>query len=162
ITLSALAPRPGARLWDVGAGSGSIAIEWLSCHPACLAIAIERDAARCERIRKNARALGVPQLEVMQGSAPAALTGLAPPDAIFIGGGVSAPGLLEQCWNSLRTRGRLVANAVSLAGEARLISAHAELGGQLRRLCIESAAPLGTMTSWRPALPVVQWRGQKP
>ncbi|HKO91739.1 MAG TPA: precorrin-6y C5,15-methyltransferase (decarboxylating) subunit CbiE, partial [Polyangiaceae bacterium] len=141
LTLSALQPRPGARLWDVGAGAGSIAIEWLLSHPACSAIAIERDAVRCERIRRNARALGVPGLELVQGSAPEALATLARPDAIFIGGGASR-GVLDACWGALAPGGRLVVNAVSLETEALLLGAHAEHGGELRRLAIESAAAL--------------------
>lgn len=162
ITLSALQPRPGARLWDVGAGAGSIGIEWLLSHRSCEAIAIERDAARCERIRRNAEALGVPHLSIVEGHAPDALEGLAPPDVIFVGGGVSDPSLIERCWSALGSRGRLVINAVSLEGEAQLLAEYAARGGELLRLSIESAAPLGTMTAWRPSLPVTQWRIQKP
>jgi precorrin-6B C5,15-methyltransferase / cobalt-precorrin-6B C5,C15-methyltransferase len=162
ITLSALQPRPGARLWDVGAGSGSIGIEWLLSHPSCEAIAIERDAARCERIKRNAEALGVPQLSVVEGHAPDALDGLEPPDTIFIGGGVAHPELIERCWNALESRGRMVVNAVSLESEAQLLAEYAARGGELHRLSLESAAPLGTMTAWRPSLPVTQWRIQKP
>jgi precorrin-6Y C5,15-methyltransferase (decarboxylating) len=162
ITLSALRPRAGARLWDVGAGAGSVAIEWLLAHPACRANAIEREPARCERISRNARALGTPNLEVVQGSAPEALSGLPPPDAVFIGGGASEPGLIEQCWVALAPGGRLVVNAVSLETEARLLAAYAEHGGELRRVCIESAVELGSMSAFRPALPVVQWRIDKP
>jgi precorrin-6Y C5,15-methyltransferase (decarboxylating) len=162
VTLSALAPRPGGRLWDVGAGSGSIAIEWLLSHPACQAIAIERDAARCERIKRNARALGAPNLEVAHGSAPLALAELPSPDAVFIGGGSSDPSVVAHCWRALARGGRLVANAVSLEAEAVLLAVYREHGGELRRLSIESAAPLGNMTGWRPALPVMQWRVHKP
>lgn len=162
ITLSALQPRPGARLWDVGAGAGSIGIEWLLSHPSCEAIAIEREPARCERIRRNAEALGVPQLAIVEGHAPDALEGLAPPDVIFVGGGVSDPSLLERCWSALGSRGRLVVNAVSLESEAQLLAEYAARGGELHRLSVESAAPLGTMTAWRPSLPVTQWRIQKP
>ncbi|MEO8178735.1 MAG: precorrin-6y C5,15-methyltransferase (decarboxylating) subunit CbiE [Deltaproteobacteria bacterium] len=161
VTLSALRPRPGARLWDVGAGSGSIGIEWLLSHPACLAIAIEQDPARCERIRRNAHALGVPQLELVEGLAPDVLAGLEPPDAVFIGGGAANPDVFEACWGALSRAGWLVVNAVSLETEAQLLAAHAAYGGELRRLSIETAAPLGTMTGWRPALPVMQWRIQK-
>jgi len=160
LTLSALQPRPGARLWDVGAGAGSIAIEWLLSHRACSAIAVERDAERCERIRRNAKRLGTPALELAHGAAPEALAGLARPDAIFIGGGAN-PSVLDVCWNALLPGGRLVVNAVALETEALLLRAYAERGGELRRLSIESAAPLGTLTGWRPALPVVQWRIDK-
>ncbi len=162
VTLSALSPRPGARLWDVGAGAGSIAIEWLLCHPSCQAIAIERDATRCERIRKNARTLGVPALRVVEAAAPAGLAGLPVPDAVFVGGGAGDPALLEQCWAALPTGGRLVINAVSLETEACLLGAYAKRGGELRRIAIESAVPLGKLHGWRPAMPVVQWRITKP
>ena len=161
VTLSALRPRPGARLWDVGAGSGSIGIEWLLSHPACQAIAIESEPARCDRIRRNADALGVPQLEVVQGLAPGVLGPLASPDAVFIGGGAADEDVLELCWSALSPGGRLVVNAVALETESKLLAAHAARGGELRRLAIETAAPLGTMTAWRPALPVMQWRIQK-
>jgi precorrin-6Y C5,15-methyltransferase (decarboxylating) len=162
VTLSALRPRPGARLWDVGAGSGSIAIEWLLSHPACRATAIEKDPARCARILRNARALGVPELDVVQGSAPEALADLPAPDAVFIGGGASHDALLDHCYLALSRGGRLVVNAVALETEARLLAAYAKHGGELRRLSIETALPLGSMTGWRPAMPVVQWRIQKP
>ena len=162
ITLSALMPRPGARLWDVGAGSGSIGIEWMLAHPACRAHAIECDAERCARIRRNARNLGVPQLEVHQGRAPEALSGLPPPDAVFIGGGASEPGVLDACWAALPRGGRLVVNAVAIETQALLLDAHRRLGGELCRVSIESAAPLGEMTCLRPAIAVLEWRVDKP
>lgn len=161
VTLSALGPRPGATLWDVGAGSGSIGIEWMLAHPACQAIAIERDAVRCARIARNARQLGVPRLTIVEGSAPAALDGLATPDAVFIGGGASDPALLDICYDALPRGGRLVVNAVALETQARLLDSHARRGGELCRIAIETAAPLGTMTTFRPALAVVQWRIEK-
>jgi precorrin-6B C5,15-methyltransferase / cobalt-precorrin-6B C5,C15-methyltransferase len=162
ITLSALQPRAGARLWDVGAGSGSICIEWLLSHPANHAIAIERDAARCARIRKNASSLGALGLEVVHSSAPEGLARLASPDAVFIGGGATHPDMIDTCYAALLRGGRLVANAVSLETEARLLAAYAELGGELRRISIETAVPLGSMTCFRPALPITQWRITKP
>jgi precorrin-6Y C5,15-methyltransferase (decarboxylating) len=122
VTLSALAPRPGACLWDIGAGAGSIAIEWLLSHPSCRAVAVEQDAARCERIRNNARTLGVPALQVVEARAPQALAELPEPDAVFIGGGANDPSVFEHCYRALRPRGRLVINAVSLATEARLLA----------------------------------------
>jgi precorrin-6B C5,15-methyltransferase / cobalt-precorrin-6B C5,C15-methyltransferase len=161
VTLAALCPRPGALLWDVGAGSGSVAIEWLLTHRACRAIAVERDGERCERILRNARALGVPELELVRGVAPEALQGLAAPDAIFIGGGANT-GVIEACWRALATGGFLVVNAVSLETEALLLAVHAERGGTLRRLSIDNAAALGAKLAWRAALPVTQWRVQKP
>jgi len=162
ITLSALAPRTGARLWDIGAGAGSIAIEWLLADPSCTAVAVEADATRCERIRANATSLGAPTLTVVHATAPDGLLDLPRPDAIFIGGGASVPGVFERCWAALPAGGRLVINAVSLESEARLLGWYAAHGGELRRLSIESAAPLGTMTGWRPAMAVVQWRAWKP
>ncbi|HWO10690.1 MAG TPA: precorrin-6y C5,15-methyltransferase (decarboxylating) subunit CbiE [Polyangiaceae bacterium] len=158
VTLSALAPRAGERLWDIGAGSGSVGIEWMLAHPACRAIAIERDAARCARIASNARRLGVPALEVVHAAAPDALDGLPPPDAVFVGGGASEPGLLEAARRALPPGGRLVANAVALESQALLLEAYRQHGGELCRLAFESAAPLGGMTCFRPALAVLQWR----
>jgi precorrin-6Y C5,15-methyltransferase (decarboxylating) len=162
VTLSALAPRPGERLWDIGAGSGSIGIEWMLAHPACRAIAIERDPGRCARIAENARRLGVPRLSIVQAEAPAGLAGLAPPDAVFIGGGASDPALLEAALGALPGGGRLVVNAVALETQARLFDAHARHGGELCRLSFEAAAPLGGMTCLRPALAVLQWRFTQP
>jgi precorrin-6B C5,15-methyltransferase / cobalt-precorrin-6B C5,C15-methyltransferase len=161
ITLSALAPRAGELLWDVGAGAGSIAIEWALCHPANRALAIERDPARCERIGRNAERLGATAVEVVRGAAPEVLAGLPAPGAVFIGGGATDGDVIGRCWSSLASRGRLVLNAVSLETEALALAAHARHGGELRRIAIESASPLGTMTAWRPALPVVQWRASK-
>jgi precorrin-6B C5,15-methyltransferase / cobalt-precorrin-6B C5,C15-methyltransferase len=161
LTLSALAPFPGARLWDIGAGAGSIAIEWMLSHPACRANAVERDPVRCARILRNASALGVPTLELTQAVAPDGLAALPTPDAIFIGGGGAERALFERCWSALHSGGRLVINSVSLETEASLLSLHASHGGELRRFSIESAGKLGTMTGWRPAMPVVQWRIEK-
>jgi len=156
--LSALAPWPGALLWDVGAGSGSIAIEWLLSHPACHAYAIEHEPARAARIQRNSRALGVPQLSVVHARAPEGLTQLPTPDAIFIGGGASDPGVFEAAWHALPAGGRLVVNAVSLETEALLFRWYSAHGGELCRLAIEHAAPLGGMTGFRPARTVTQWR----
>jgi precorrin-6Y C5,15-methyltransferase (decarboxylating) len=162
VTLSSLAPRPGERLWDVGAGSGSVAIEWMLAHPALRAIAIESEPARAERIARNAASLGVPGLEIVEGRAPAALAGLPTPDAIFVGGGASEDGLIEAIVEALTPGGRLVANAVTLQSEAGLIERHSALGGELIRIAIARAEPLGGMTAFRPALPVTQWRWVKP
>jgi precorrin-6Y C5,15-methyltransferase (decarboxylating) len=162
LTLSALAPCPGELLWDVGAGAGSVAIEWMLGHAACRAIAIERLPARCERIRRNAHALGVPALQIVEAPAPRGLEDLPAPDAIFLGGGGADPALFAHCWHALRRGGRLVMNAVSLESEALLLARYAELGGELRRLSIEVAAPLGGVSGWRPAMPITQWRIEKP
>lgn len=158
ITLSALAARAGERLWDVGAGAGSIAIEWMLAHPACEAIAVEHDADRCARILRNAASLGTPGLRVVHARAPQGLADLPAPDAIFIGGGASDAALLAHCMTALRSGGRLVVNAVSLAGQAELLRNHAALGGELRRVIVESAAPLGAVVVLRPALAVLQLR----
>jgi precorrin-6Y C5,15-methyltransferase (decarboxylating) len=157
VTLAALRPGPNQLLWDVGAGSGSIAIEWLRAEPQARAVAVESRADRAARIRTNALRLGVPALEVREGTAPAALGGLERPDAVFVGGGLTAPGLLAACWDALRPGGRLVANAVTLEGEHALHAARAERGGTLLRLAVSYAEPLGGFEAWRPQLPLVQW-----
>lgn len=157
VTLSALAPRRGELLWDVGAGSGSIGIEWMLAHPSMRAIAIEANADRAARIRRNSAAFGVPGLEIVEGSAPVALHGLAPPDAIFLGGGGSDPGVLEATIEHLKAGGRLVANAVTLEMEAILLAAHARHGGNLIRIQVSRAAAVGAMQGWKPAMPVTQW-----
>jgi precorrin-6B C5,15-methyltransferase / cobalt-precorrin-6B C5,C15-methyltransferase len=161
ITLSALSPLRHELLWDVGAGAGSVAIEWMLADPSLAAIAIEARPDRAARIRRNAAALGVPDLEVIEGTAPAALQGLRHPDAIFIGGGVSDAGVIEQAVTALRPGGRLVVNAITLASEALLLTRHAALGGSLTRVAIARAEPVGGMTGWRPALPVTQWAWTK-
>jgi precorrin-6Y C5,15-methyltransferase (decarboxylating) len=163
VTLSSLAPRRGELLWDIGAGSGAVAIEWLLADPTFMrAIAIERRADRAARISRNASAFGVPDLKVVDGAAPAALHGLPPPDAVFIGGGVSEPGVIDAAARALRPGGRLVVNAVTLESEALLLARHAALGGELICIALSRAAPLGGKTGWRPALPVTQWLWQKP
>lgn len=161
-TLAALAPSPGELLWDVGGGSGSIAIEWLRAHPACRAVTVERDAVRADRITRNAAALGVPALHVVTGRAPQALAGLPTPDAVFIGGGLTAPGLLDACWDALPPGGRLVANTVTLESEALLTDRYRTHGGELVRLAVAHARPVGGFTGWRQAMPVTQWVAVKP
>ena len=161
-TLAALAPLPGELLWDVGAGSGSIAIEWLRASRALRAIAIERDAMHCAMIARNAAALGVPELQVVQGVAPAAFSGLPAPDAIFLGGGLAEAALWEAAWQALKPGGRLVANAVTVSGEAQLLRWHARHGGELLRLAVSRAEPLGGQTGWRPLMPVTQLMVAKP
>lgn len=162
LTLSALAPRRGETLWDIGAGSGSVAIEWMLADPSLSAIAIEADPERAERIRRNRVACGVPDLRIIVGAAPAALAGLEPPHAIFVGGGGSDPGVLDAAIAALRPGGRLVANAVTLELEALLLARHAALGGSLIRLSVDRAGAVGSMTAWRPAMPIVQWAWVKP
>jgi precorrin-6Y C5,15-methyltransferase (decarboxylating) len=154
MTLARLAPVPGQLLWDVGAGCGSIGIEWMRAHPTCRTLAIEADEGRQQLIEFNRDALGVPGLQLVRGTAPQALVGLEQPDAIFIGGGVTRPGVLEACWQQLRSGGRLVANAVTLQSEATLMSWRALHGGDLTRIHIAHAKPLGEFDTWRQALPI--------
>ncbi|MBB5155629.1 precorrin-6y C5,15-methyltransferase (decarboxylating) subunit CbiE [Saccharopolyspora phatthalungensis] len=162
ITLARLAPSPGQLLWDVGAGAGSIAIEWMRSDPSCRAIAIEHRDDRARRIATNASALGVPGLRIVTEAAPRALDGLDEPDAIFVGGGGTAPGVLEACWAALRRGGRLVVNAVTLELEVLVAEWYSRLGGELVRISVERAAPIGGYTGWRPAMPVTQWAVRKP
>jgi precorrin-6B C5,15-methyltransferase / cobalt-precorrin-6B C5,C15-methyltransferase len=162
ITLSSLAPRRGELLWDIGAGSGSVAIEWMLADPSMRAVAIEQHADRAARICRNAAAFGVPALEVVEGSARVVLSGLATPDAIFIGGGASDAGVLDAASRALRAGGRLVVNAVTLETEALLLARRAVLGGELIRIAISRADEIGRMTGWRPATPVTQWVWIKP
>lgn len=156
ITLAALAPLPGALLWDVGAGCGSVAIEWLRAALRARAVAIERKPGRAAIMARNAAALGVPHLEIIAGEAPFVLAGLNPPDAVFIGGGLTAPGLLEACWDALGAGGRLVANAVTVEGEAALSRHRKALGGTLTRIAVSGLEPLGAFSAFRPSLPVTQ------
>jgi precorrin-6Y C5,15-methyltransferase (decarboxylating) len=162
LTMSALAPRRGELLWDIGAGSGSIAIEWLLRHPSMRAIAVERQPERAHRAARNALAFGVPSLQVVEGEAPAALSALPRPDTIFIGGGGSEAGVMEAAIAALKPGGRLVANAVTLEMEGLLLARHAAVGGDLLRLSIARASPVGTMHAWRPAMPLLQWTWVKP
>lgn len=157
LTLSRLAPLPGQLLWDVGAGAGSIAIEWLRADQTCQAIAVEHDETRATRIGRNAAALGVPALQVVVGRAPEALESLDPPSTIFIGGGVATEGVLPACWSALMPGGRLVVNAVTVEAEAVLAAAYGRHGGSLTRIEVQRATPLGAFTGWRPAMPVIQW-----
>ena len=154
ITLARLAPLPGELLWDVGAGSGSIGIEWMRTYPSCRTLAIEADAGRQLLIEHNRDALGVPGLQLIRGKAPQALAGLERPDAIFIGGGVTREGVLDTCWQQLKPGGRLVANAVTLQSEMLLMSWREQHGGELTRIHIAQAQPLGEFDTWRQALPI--------
>jgi precorrin-6Y C5,15-methyltransferase (decarboxylating) len=165
VTLAALAPQKGERLWDVGAGSGSVAIEWCRSGTGCRAVAFERDEQRRQRIAENALTHGV--VVDVRGAAPAAfdeavlsdggVDGVPRPSAIFIGGGVTQPGLLEACYDRLPTGGRLVVNAVTAESESVLTQWYSRAGGELRRFQHYQGEPLGEFTGWRPALPVTQW-----
>jgi precorrin-6B C5,15-methyltransferase / cobalt-precorrin-6B C5,C15-methyltransferase len=156
ITLVALAPMPGELLWDVGAGCGSIGIEWLRSHPRTQAIAIEQHDRRLQFIADNMAALGTPHLQLIRGKAPAALEDLPIPDAIFIGGGVTVPGLLDTCWTALRSGGRLVANAVTVESELQLLQWHQQIGGELTRIAIQRVQAVGGFLGWRPLMPITQ------
>ncbi|HKS89718.1 MAG TPA: precorrin-6y C5,15-methyltransferase (decarboxylating) subunit CbiE, partial [Stellaceae bacterium] len=160
-TLARLAPLPGECLWDIGAGCGSVAIEWLRAG-AGAAVAIERDTGRAATIARNALALGVPALQIVAGSAPAALAGLPPPDAIFVGGGIGDPALLPVLWAALPPGGRLVANVVSSEGERAVLAWHAGAGGELIRHAVSRLEPLAGHHAWRPLLSVTQLAATKP
>lgn len=161
LTLSALSPRRGELLWDIGAGSGSIGIEWMLADPSMRAIAIEAHPERVARIRRNVASFGVSGLVLVEGEAPSALTDLPQPDAIFIGGGGSEPGVFDATVTALKPGGRMVANAVTLEMEAVLLAAQAKLGGNLIRMEVSRAAPVGAMQGWKPAMPVTQWTWTK-
>ena len=161
MTLAALAPRRGQLLWDIGAGSGSVAIEWMLCDPANRAIAIEAKAERAARIVRNALHLGTPGLAIVEGRAPRCLDGLPRPDAIFVGGGASAPDLIDRALGALGAGGRLVVNAVTLEGQAALSARFSAHGGDLTQIQIARADPVGRFHGWRAAMPVVQWRMEK-
>jgi precorrin-6Y C5,15-methyltransferase (decarboxylating) len=162
LTISSLAPRRGELLLDIGAGAGSIAIEWMLSDPSLRAIAIEARPDRAARIGRNAAALGVPGLVVVEGVAPAALDGHASPDAVFVGGGAVEPGVLDKAAAMLRPGGRLVVNAVTVETEALLLARHAAAGGELVRIAIARTDAIGGKRGWRPALPVTQWTWVKP
>jgi len=157
VTLAALAPIPGQLLWDVGAGCGSIGIEWMRTDPRCQAIAIESHPIRLQYLADNAAALGTPDLHIIAGEAPAMLRDLPPPDAVFIGGGLTADDLLTTCWQALRVGGRLVANAVTLTSEQMLLQWHSQYGGELTRIAVQRAEPIGTVLGWKAMVPVTQW-----
>lgn len=164
LSVAALAPAPGELLWDVGGGSGTIAIEWCRTHPECRAVSFERSAARRDQIAANATALGVPGI-VVRGEVLDALSAAGAeraPDAVFLGGGLTQSGVFEACWERLRPGGRLVANAVTAESETLLLRWAAEYGGDLRKFQIYRAEPLGGFTTWRPQLPVTQWTAVKP
>lgn len=161
-SLSALQPYPEALLWDIGTGSGSIAVEWMLTHPTCKAIAIEPQSDRAHRAKENAIRLGVPALQIIAGKAPEALQNLPRPDAIFIGGGLTSPALLETVWNALRPLGRLVINSVTTEGDRLLFQAQQEWGGQITRLSVEHYEALGKYHGFKPTRAITQYVVQKP
>ncbi len=155
--LARLRPQPGQLLWDVGAGAGSVGIEWALAHPTCRTVAVEQDAERAARVARNAARLGVPGVEVVTGAAPDSLVGLAGPDAVFVGGGATRAGVIDACRVALAPGGRLVVHGVTIETEALLARLHSELGGELTRISVERAEPVGTFTGWTPARAVTQW-----
>ncbi len=161
ITLSALAPCRGEMLWDIGCGSGSVAIEWMLRSPANQAIGVEQRPERAARAARNAVALGVPDLRIVTGSAPDALVGLPQPDAIFVGGGAQDERVLEMAWASLRCGGRLVVNAVTIGTERAVLAAYSQFGGELTRISVERVGAIGARQGFRPAMTVTQWSAQK-
>ena len=160
-TLARLAPSPGQTLWDVGAGCGSIAIEWLRAAPDGAAVAIERNPARAAMIARNAAMLGVPSLRVVVGAAPEALAGLAEPDAVFVGGGVAESGILPAAWGALRPGGRFVANVVSSEGERTVLEWQARHGGELCRIAVSRCEKVREHHLWRPLMTVTQLAATK-
>lgn len=161
VTLSQLRPYPDAMLWDIGAGCGSVAIEWMRAAINAKAVAIERHRERLSFIATNADSLGVPDLQIAEGSAPDALAGLPAPDAVFCGGGITGEGVFETAWEALRPGGRFVANVVTLDGEAKLLSLHENHGGDLLRLSVSRAQPVGRFSGWKPFMPVTIWSTRK-
>ncbi len=157
VTLAALAPKPGELLWDVGAGCGSISIEWMRSHPQCRSIAIEQNTSRLKYIADNAASLGTPYIDIVQGKAPDALKNLSTPDVVFIGGGVTSEGVLETCWQALPKNGRLVTNVVTIEGEQKLFEWYQRVGGELSRIAIQRAEPIGKFMGWKAMAPVTQW-----
>jgi precorrin-6B C5,15-methyltransferase / cobalt-precorrin-6B C5,C15-methyltransferase len=157
ITLATLAPLPGQVLWDVGAGNGSIGIEWMRSHPRNVAIAIEQNPQRQQNLANNAATLGVPNLQIVAGTAPAALYDLTAPDAIFIGGGLTVPDVFEKCWYHLKIGGRLVANAVTVETEQQIFKLQSQYGGALSRIAIQQAEPVGKFLGWKALAPITQW-----
>ena len=161
ISITALMPAPGQLLWDVGAGCGSIGIEWMRRDKRSRALAIEYQESRLRFIAKNAVALGTPNIKIINGRAPQVLKNLETPDAIFIGGGLSNVGVFEACWQALRVGGRLVVNAVTTESEANLIKLNQKFGGDLTRITISKTHQMGKHTGWKTFMPTLQWRVTK-
>jgi len=161
-TLAALAPAPVQLLWDIGAGCGSVAIEWMRSTRGCDTIAFERDAKRCEMMAANCDRLGTPRLKIIQGEAPKALAGHPSPDAVFVGGGLGDPGVFEAGWSALKPGGRLVINVVTLEGELHLVDLQEKYGGDLVRMEVSHLGYIGNLRALKPRMAVLQWRGTKP
>jgi precorrin-6Y C5,15-methyltransferase (decarboxylating) len=162
MTVAALAPVPDGLLWDVGAGCGSVAIEWMRASRGARAIAFEKNADRLAMIASNAEALGVPRIEIVAGHLPGTLAGKPVPQAVFLGGAVADEAIFRRCWEALGEGGRFVANAVTVDGEVALIARHQRFGGELVRIEISRIEPLGAFRAMQPRMPVTQWQAIKP
>jgi precorrin-6Y C5,15-methyltransferase (decarboxylating) len=161
-TLAALAPAPDQLLWDIGAGCGSVAIEWMRSTRGCEAVVFESNDERLKMIAQNTDRLGTPRLKIIAGHAPETLKGLPGPDAVFIGGGIGIPGIFETAWEHLKPGGRMVTNVVTIEGEMHLYDLHEKHGGGLVRLEISNLTPIGSYRALKPRMAVTQWRAQKP
>ncbi|MDN5563137.1 MAG: precorrin-6Y C5,15-methyltransferase (decarboxylating) subunit CbiT [Luteococcus sp.] len=167
LALIRLRPAPGELLWDVGLGSGAVAIEWALAAPGARAIGLERREERADRARRNVTRFGLDErIDVRLGAAGELVTALAKdegsaPDAVFFGGGVDRE-TVRCCWAALRPGGRLVVHGVTLETAALLVELHRELGGELSRIQLEAAEPIGRFTGWKPARPIVQWVAHRP
>jgi precorrin-6B C5,15-methyltransferase / cobalt-precorrin-6B C5,C15-methyltransferase len=160
-TLAALAPAPDELLWDVGAGCGSVSVEWMRSTRGCQAIAFEHNADRLAMIAQNIDQLGVPGLKVIAGRAPDVLVGHPQPDAIFIGGGMANDGVFAAAWAALRPGGRLVSNVVTIEGERALFDLQESHGGELVRIDVSNLTRVGAHRALKPRMAVLQWRVQK-
>ncbi len=161
-TLAALAPAPGQLLWDVGAGCGSVAIEWMRAARGCEAIAFEANLERLRMIAENTDRLGAPRLKIVAGAAPASFAGHAAPDAVFIGGGLGDAGVFETAWAALKPGGGMVVNVVTLEGELHLVDLQEKHGGDLVRMEISNLTRVGPFRAMKPRMAVLQWRARKP
>jgi precorrin-6B C5,15-methyltransferase / cobalt-precorrin-6B C5,C15-methyltransferase len=161
-TLAALAPAPDQLLWDIGAGCGSVSIEWMRSTRGCEAFAIEHNEDRLKMIATNADQLGTPRLKVIADKAPDALKDLAAPDAVFIGGGVGNEGVFDAAWANLKSGGRMVCNVVTIEGEMHLYDLHEKHGGELVRMDVSTLTSVGPYRAMKPRMSVVQWRVIKP
>jgi precorrin-6Y C5,15-methyltransferase (decarboxylating) len=161
-TLAALSPAPDQHLWDIGAGCGSVGIEWMRSTRGCDAIAFESNDERLKMIAQNADRLGTPRLKIVAGQAPETLNGLPAPDAVFIGGGIGIPSVFETAWKKLKSGGRMVANVVTIEGEMHLYDLQEKHGGDLVRIEISNLTPIGPYRALKPRMAVTQWKAQKP
>lgn len=161
VVMAKLAPRGGEHLWDLGAGSGAVAVEWLLADAANHATAVEQRPERVANVRANARRHGVGQLEALEGDTLSVMASLAPPDAVFIGGGASGEGVIEGAWSALPGGGRCVATAVTTEGEMALLAAQVRYGGQLTRLSVDRTEPLGRFNGWQSDRPITIWSATK-